>query len=111
MTAFRVELFSAELVDLVHNSSVNRDLPLQLCFYINDGDNIYGDRICNNAMGGAILSILVATALLMVEMQVPCVTSNIKVCLTNVVAIAYWYVCSYIQYIYLWKDLHMQLHS
>ena len=78
IAAFRVELFSAYIVDSVTNGSANRDLPLEMCFY--EDDDIYGDRVCNNALAGAIISILVAMVLLLVHIQIPCVSKSSLVC-------------------------------
>ena len=56
----------------------DRELPLRVCFYENSNDDIYGDRICNNAMAASVISILVAIVLLMIDLQVPCVSSTVS---------------------------------
>ena len=86
IAAFRVELFSAAIVERLSESNItsggatDRDLPLEFCFYFNEDDDIYGDRICNNALAGSIISILVAMVLLLVDVQVPCVSKSASVC-------------------------------
>ena len=86
IAAFRVELFSASIVDSLNNGAPDRDLPLQLCFFFDEDDDIYGDRICNNALAGSIISILVAMVLFLIDLQVPCVSKSASVCDTNMVA-------------------------
>jgi len=65
--------------------SVDRDLPLGICFHINEDDDLYGDRICNSGMAISIISILVAMALLMMDIQAPC--TGVFVCDTNIVTV------------------------
>ena len=74
IAAFRTELFSSSFFP----TSDDRDLPLRVCFYEDTDDNIYGDRICNNAMAASVVSILVAIVLLMIDLQVPCVSSTVS---------------------------------
>ena len=52
ISAFRTELFSATTIILFPLPSTDRHLPLGVCFYEDSDDNVYGDRICNNAMAG-----------------------------------------------------------
>ena len=79
MAAFRTELFSAEFVDFVLPGFTGRGLPLAICFYLDEGDDIYGDRICNNALAGAIITILVCMVLMMIDLQIPCTTPMVCV--------------------------------
>ena len=79
ISAFRTELFSAATFPVFPPpSSTDRDLPLGICFYQESDDDIYGDRICNNAMAASVVSILVAIVLLMIDLQVPCVSSTVS---------------------------------
>ena len=79
ISAFRTELFSAATFPTSAPSSPgDRDLPLGVCFYQESDDDIYGDRICNNAMAASVVSILVAIVLLMIDLQVPCVSSTVS---------------------------------
>jgi len=76
IAAFRAELFSTAFV------TGDRDLPIGICFYVDfdddDGDPVfYGDRVCNNAIAGAIMSILFAMAFMIVDLQIPCTTSMV----------------------------------
>ena len=86
-------MFSAEIVDRLggNNSSIDRDLPVQLCVYFNEDDDVYGDRICNNALAGSIISILVAMVLFLVDVQVPCVSTSTSVCAA--IKDIYSYIC------------------
>ena len=83
IAAFRTELFSAATSttglttpQLIFDNS--RELPLRVCFYKDTDDDIYGDRICNNAMAASVISILVAIVLLVIDLQVPCVSSTVS---------------------------------
>jgi len=77
IAAFRVELFSAALTA----NTGDRDLPYRICLFIDaddDGDNrFYGDRVCNNAIAGAVMSILFAMGFMIVDLQMPCTTSTV----------------------------------
>ena len=57
----------------------NRELPTRVCLFteVDDDNNIYGDRICNNGMACAISSILVAMMLMIVDLQIPCTNSTV----------------------------------
>ena len=82
IAAFRTDLFSSAF-----NESGRRDLPFEICFYSKDDGDYRGDRICTNALANAIVSILVAVALMMVDLLIPCLNSTvgIKYCDYNVV--------------------------
>ena len=77
ISAFRTELFSAELANTRNPLSENRDLPLDICYYEEANDDIYGDRICNNAMAASVISIIIAIVLLVIDLHVPCVSSTV----------------------------------
>ena len=79
ISAFRTELFSAELANTRNPFSENRDLPIFICYYEQPDDDIYGDRICNNAMTASVISIIVAVVLLIIDLHVPCVSSAVSV--------------------------------
>lgn len=76
IAAYRTELFSTAFTPPV---SDNRELPVQVCLFseVDDDNNIYGDRICNNGMACAISSILVAMMLMIVDLQIPCTNSTV----------------------------------
>ena len=79
IAAFRVELFST--LDVIFATGVQNDrgLPLGFCYFVDNDDNVYGDRICNNAITASIISVLVAMMLMTVDLIVPC-TSSTAVC-------------------------------
>ncbi|XP_065901965.1 uncharacterized protein [Dysidea avara] len=70
IAAFRADLFSSLLDD-----SGRRDLPVEICTYSKDDGDYRGDRICNNALANAIVCILVAIALMMVDLLIPCLNT------------------------------------
>ena len=77
ISAFRTELFSAELANARNPLGEDRELPLAICYYEEADDDIYGDRICNNAMAASVISIIVAVVLLVIDLHVPCVSSTV----------------------------------
>ena len=77
ISAFRTELFSAEFANTRNPLSENRDLPVAICYYEEANNDIYGDRICNNAMGASVISIIIAIVLLVIDLHVPCVSSTV----------------------------------
>jgi len=77
IAAYRAELFSAA-ISLRYDKGGDRELPLGICFFLDEDNDVYGDRICNNAIACAIVSILVAMALMIVDLQIPC--TNAMVC-------------------------------
>ena len=66
------------MVSRVNLAAENRHLPLYICYYEESDDDIYGDRICNNALAGAVVSILVAIALLIIDLLIPCISSTVS---------------------------------
>ena len=57
----------------------DRDLPLAICEYFDTDEDpeYYGDRVCNNGIAGAIMSILFAMAFMTAELQAACATSKV----------------------------------
>jgi len=70
IAAYRVELFFAIAVE-------NSDLPTEVCKHV-DKDEYRGDRICNNAIGAAISTIIVTVVLLVIDMLVPCLNTGVS---------------------------------
>ena len=79
IAAYRAELFSSA-VSGVFTEADDRDLPLGICFYVDEDvdPTYYGDRTCNNAIAGAIMSILFAMGFMIVDLQMPCTTSTVN---------------------------------
>ena len=75
IAAFRVELFSSAVSFVI--TAEDRDLPLGICFYVDASESYYGDRVCNNGLAGAIMSILVTMLLIIVDMLLPFTTSTV----------------------------------
>ena len=50
-----------------------------ICPYTDDDERFRGDRYCNNAIAASIISILVATVLMIIDLQVPCLSYNYSV--------------------------------
>jgi len=70
IAAFRVEL---------EYNQREEDLPMGICRYIDDDGKYRGDRYCNNAIAASVVSILVAITLMMIDLQVPCLSYNYSV--------------------------------
>ncbi|XP_065895199.1 uncharacterized protein [Dysidea avara] len=75
IAAFRTELFMARVS---FPATGDRDLPLAICEYFDTDEDpkYYGDRVCNNGIAGAIMSILFAMAFMTAELQAACATSK-----------------------------------
>ena len=76
--AFRTELFSAEIASRRNPLAEDRDLPLDICYYEEPNNDIYGDRICNNTMAAAVTSMLLAIVLMIIDLHVPCTSSTVS---------------------------------
>ena len=74
IAAFRVEL---------EYNLREEDLPTGICRYTEDDFKFRGDRYCNNAIAASIVSILVAMVLMIIDLQVPCLSYNYSVSLLN----------------------------
>ena len=70
IAAYRTELYFAREFG-------GRDQPVGVCTFHDDDDDVYGDRICNNGIASAIISILVAMALMLIDLQIPCTNSTV----------------------------------
>ena len=110
IAAFRSELFSAATTIAFTGRNDDRDLPLGICFFIDVDDHVYGDRICNNALAGAIINILVVQTLIVVDLLIPCLhkkvhaqfvyTNSMVTCVKyKYLYIAICILCSYVLYI------------
>ena len=71
-------MFSAVATNNFSRFTGSRDLPLSICLYVDKGDNVYGDRVCNNVLASAIASILVAQTLMVIDLHIPCVTAKVR---------------------------------
>ena len=76
IAAFRAELFSTA-VSLVFIGAGDRDLPLGICFYVDASESYYGDRVCNNGLAGAIISVLVTIPLMLIDLLLPFTNSTV----------------------------------
>ena len=70
-------LFSASVIARTTGNGDNRELPLDICFFVDDEDDVYGDRICNNAIASAIVSILIAMMLMVLDLYTPCIDDTV----------------------------------
>lgn len=91
VAAYRTELFFAAALD-------DPDLPVKICTHLEDNDEYRGDRICNNAVGAAVTTIIIAVMLMIIDMIVPCVSagfvrlSTMFTILWSVLMAAHWLV-------------------
>ena len=76
--AFRTELFSAEIASRRNPLAEDCKLPLDICYYEEPNNDIYGDRICNNTMAAAITSILEAIVMMIIDLNVPRTISTVS---------------------------------
>ena len=77
MAAFRADLFFSLLTE-----SGTNDLLVQICLYSAEDNGDYrGDRICNNVLANAVVSILVPMALMMIDLiynSIPCLPIKVS---------------------------------
>jgi len=69
IAAIRADLFSSLL----------RKEPVEICISSKDDGDYRGDRVCNNALANAIVCILVAVALMMVDLLIPCLNLSVGI--------------------------------
>lgn len=71
MAAYRVELYSS--------ASVNgTNLPTEICHYNENNNEYRGDRICNNAIGAAVSTVIVAVVLMIIDLLIPCIDTAVS---------------------------------
>ena len=70
IAAYRTELFFA-------HETGGCDQPVQVCTFDDDADDVYGGCICNNGIASAIISVLVAMALMLIDLQIPYTNSTV----------------------------------
>ena len=78
ISVFRTELFSAEIASRRDPLTEDPELPVDICYYEEPDNDIYGDSICNNTMAAAVTSILVAVVLMIIDFHVPCISSTVS---------------------------------
>ena len=77
VAAYRTELFFAYEIE-VRPPRINTDLPVNICWYAEDGGEYRGDRLCNNAMGAAVCTVIIAVMLMIIDMIVPCLSAGVS---------------------------------
>ena len=77
VAAFRTELFFAHILDN-EGKSIGDDIPIGVCWHVEDSGNYRGDRMCNNAMGAAVSTVIIAVMLLIIDMIVPCLSAGVS---------------------------------
>ena len=92
MAAYRTELFFAyeleemkrvndQIGDQTDKTSIGVEdtgLPTEVCWYVEDSGDYRGDRFCNNAMGAAVLTVITAVMLMIIDMIVPCLSAGVS---------------------------------
>lgn len=73
MAAYRAELFFAYDV-----KPIDYALPVNVCRHVEDGGDYRGDRLCNNAMGAAVFTVIIAVMLMNIDMIVPCLSAGVS---------------------------------
>ena len=71
VAAYRVELYSSTFVN-------GTDLPTQICHYNENSNEYRGDRICNNAIGAAVSTVIVAVVLMIIDLLIPCIDTAVS---------------------------------
>ena len=71
VAAYRVELYSSTFVN-------GADLPTEICHYNENSNEYRGDRICNNAIGAAVSTVIVAVVLMIIDLLIPCIDTAVS---------------------------------
>ena len=71
VAAYRVELYSSTFVN-------GANLPTKICHYNETSNEYRGDRICNNAIGAAVSTVIVAVVLMIIDLLIPCIDTAVS---------------------------------
>ena len=71
IVAYRVELYFSTPV-------IGTNLPVEICIYNENNTEYRGDRICNNAIGAAISTVIVAVVLMIIDLSIPCIETAVS---------------------------------
>ena len=70
VAAYRTELFFAGIEKI-------QGLPTEVCGH-KEGDEYRGDRVCNNGVAAAVITVIVCVMLLIIDMLVPCFNTSVS---------------------------------
>ena len=82
-------------------------LPTEVCNHIEDGNEYRGDRICNNAIGAAVATIIVAVILMIIDLLIPCIDTSVSGC--NLLHFLFL-TCSLIHLLHAYTHTYLQPH-
>ena len=66
------------------------DIPTEICWHKEDGGNYRGDRMCNNAVGAAVCTVIIAMMLLIIDIIVPCLSAAVSKSIIIIKGISYF---------------------
>ena len=72
VAAYRVELYSSLFVG-------GTNLPTGICNFTENNNEYRGDRICNNAIGAAVSTVIVAVVLMIIDLLIPCIETAVRI--------------------------------
>ena len=70
--------FSGELEK--KHDHINTDVPVEICWHVENEEQYRGDRICNNAVGAAVCTVIISVMLMIIDMLVPCLSAGVSEC-------------------------------
>ena len=80
VAAYRTEMYFSYVLEnrLIPAEDINTDVPVDICFHVEDDDQYRGDRICNNAVGAAVCTIIITIMLMIIDMLMPCLSAGVS---------------------------------
>ena len=79
VTAYRTEMYFSGELEITFGHG-NTDVPIAICWHVEDEDQYRGDRICNNAVGAAVCTVIISVMLMIIDMLVPCLSAGVSEC-------------------------------
>ena len=80
VTAYRTEMFFSGELEFNTNGRINTDVPIHICWHVENEEQYRGDRICNNAVGAAVCTVIISVMLMIIDMLVPCLSAGVSEC-------------------------------
>ena len=59
--------------------NASEDEPVEVCHYIDDGDDYYGYRVCMCMIAAGVINILLCMMLLTIDLFNPCLNSGVSI--------------------------------
>ena len=71
-------MYFSYILETNPDSDINTDIPVRICWHVEDNNEYRGDRICNNAVGAAVCTIIITVMLMIIDMLMPCLSAGVS---------------------------------